>query len=68
MRRQKIETEVKKNWWVIAAVFVCNLISTIPAYFLSGTPSVVATLVVIVITTGLGYFMLTRVITKTWLD
>ena len=68
MSRRTIEEEVKKNWPLIATVGACNLLSTIPAYFLSGIPSVVVTLAFVAITTVLSYFMITRVITITLLD
>ena len=66
--RRNFEREVKKNWPLIATVGACNLLSAIPAYFLSGIPSVVFTLAFVTITTVLGYFMITRVITITLLD
>ena len=44
---------------------ICNLISTVPAYALSGIPSVVATVIFNLLSTAIGYFAITRVITIT---
>ena len=63
-----MEMEVRKHWPLIVTVGVCNLISTIPAYFLNGAAGVIVTLLFVVTATVLGYFMITRVITITLLD
>jgi hypothetical protein len=43
MTRRRIEEEVRKNWPLIAVLVICDLISIIPAYALSGIQSVAAT-------------------------
>jgi uncharacterized membrane protein YfcA len=67
-KRQTIEENVRKHWPLIAAYIAFFLLSMILSYFLSGIPSVISTFVFGVILTVLGYYMITKVITKTWLD
>jgi hypothetical protein len=62
---QRLEEEIRKNWRLIVVLIACNLISMIPAYFLSGWASVAATLFFIIVSTVLGYYAITRVITIT---
>jgi RNA polymerase subunit RPABC4/transcription elongation factor Spt4 len=65
MTLQRIEVEIKRNWPLIAVLSIGDLISTIPAYFLSGWASVTVTLAFIVFSTIVGYYAITRVITVT---
>ena len=65
MTIQRLQTEVKKNWPFIATLIVCNLLSAVPAYFLNGLASVAVTVVFILLSTVLGYYAITRVITIT---
>jgi hypothetical protein len=62
---RKMTTEVKKNWPLIAILVLCDLASTIPAYFLSGLTSVAVTVFFIILSTILGYYAITRVIAIT---
>jgi uncharacterized membrane protein YvbJ len=62
---QKIRREIVKNWSLIVVLVMCDLISIIPAYFWSGWPSVGATVFFILLSTGLGYFAITRMVTIT---
>jgi predicted RNA-binding Zn-ribbon protein involved in translation (DUF1610 family) len=61
----RFQTEVKKNWPLIATLIVCNLLSVFPAYFLNGWASVAATVFFSLLLTVLGYYAITRVITIT---
>jgi hypothetical protein len=62
MMFHRLQTEVKKNWPLIAILIVFNLLSVFPAYFLSGWASVAATVFFILLSTVLGYYAITRVI------
>jgi hypothetical protein len=62
MTLQRIEEEFKKNWALIAVLTVGDMVSTVPAYFLSGWTSVAVTLAFIVFSTIVGYYALTRVV------
>jgi hypothetical protein len=62
---RKFEKEMKKNWPLILVLFVGNLLSAVPAYFLSGWSSVTVTLLSNVFFTFVGYYAITRVITIT---
>jgi hypothetical protein len=62
---RKIEEEIKKNWPLIAVLVLGDVVSTIPAYFLSGWASVAVTVLFIVFSTVVGYFAITRVINIT---
>jgi predicted RNA-binding Zn-ribbon protein involved in translation (DUF1610 family) len=53
---------IKKNRPFIAVLALGDLISTIPAYFLSGWASVAVTLLFIVASTVVGYYAITRVV------
>jgi hypothetical protein len=57
--------EIKKNWPLIAVLALCDLLSTVPAYFLSGFLSVAVTVFFILFSTIVGYYAITRVITIT---
>jgi hypothetical protein len=61
----KLEEEIYKNWPLLFVLIICDLISVVPAYFLSGVPSVAVTVFFIILSTVLGYFAITRVITIT---
>jgi hypothetical protein len=65
MTIQRLETEVRKNWPLIITLVICSLISLVPAYFLSGLASVGVTFFFIILSTVLGYYAITRVITIT---
>jgi hypothetical protein len=65
MTIQRLETEVRKNWRLIIILVACDVISVIPAYFLSGWASVGITVFFIILSTVLGYYAITRVITIT---
>ncbi len=62
---RKLEIEIKKNWPLIVVLVVCDLLSVIPAYYLSGWASVAVTVFFIILSTVLGYYAITRVITIT---
>jgi len=53
---QKLEVEMRKNWPLIAVLAFGDLVSTIPAYCLSGWQSVAVTLAFIVGSTIVGYY------------
>jgi len=59
---RKIEKEIKKNWPLITVLVLGDVVSTIPAYFLSGWASVAVTVLFIIFSTVVGYFAITRVI------
>jgi hypothetical protein len=65
MTIQRLEEEVRKNWPLIITLVACDLISVIPAYFLSGWASVAITVLFIILSTALGFYAITRVITIT---
>jgi predicted RNA-binding Zn-ribbon protein involved in translation (DUF1610 family) len=65
MTIHRLQTEVKKNWPLIATLIVCDLLSVFPAYFLNGWASVAVTVFFILLSTVLGYYAITRVITIT---
>ncbi len=65
MTRRKFEQELKKNWSLIVVLVALDLFSMIPAYFLSGWQSVVVSLLFVVLSTAIGYYAITRVITIT---
>jgi hypothetical protein len=60
-----LREEVKRNWPLIATLIVCDLLSLFPAYFLNGLASVAVTVFSILLSTVLGYYAITRVITIT---
>jgi hypothetical protein len=62
---QSTKEEIRKNWPLIVVLILGDLVSTTPAYFLSGWTSVAATLGFIVFSTIVGYYAITRVITTT---
>jgi hypothetical protein len=62
---QRLQAEVKKNWPLIATLIACDLLSVFPAYFLNGWASVAVTVFFILLSTVLGYYAITRVITIT---
>ena len=62
---RRIRTEIKKNWRLITVLIICDVLSTIPAYFLSGWWSVLVTVLFILFSTVVGYFAITRMITIT---
>jgi hypothetical protein len=62
MNIQRITEELKKNWLLILVLLGGDMVSTIPAYFLSGWASVLVTLGFIVFSTIVGYYAITRVI------
>ena len=62
---QRLQTEVKKNRPLVALLIVCNLLSAVPAYFLNGWASVAVTVFFILLSTVVGYYAITRVITIT---
>jgi hypothetical protein len=62
---RKTEEEIRRNWRLIVVLIMGDIISTIPAYFMSGWASVAATLVFIAFSTIVGYYAITRVITTT---
>jgi hypothetical protein len=61
----RLREELKKNWPLIAVLVLGDVLSTIPAYFLSGLASVGVTLLFIVFSTAVGYYAITRVIRVT---
>jgi hypothetical protein len=65
MSWKKIEKTVVKNWPVLLILVVLQLISTIPGYFLSGWTSVSVTRVFVVVTSVVGFFAVTMMITIT---
>jgi hypothetical protein len=65
MSIQRVTEEIRKNWPLIVVLVVCDLISMIPAYFLNGWKSVGTTVFFILLSTAIGYFAITRVITIT---
>jgi hypothetical protein len=65
MTTRKLERELKKNWPLILLLICIDLFSMIPAYFLSGWLSVVASLFFVLLSTAIGYYAITRVITIT---
>lgn len=60
---ERIKTEIKKNWPLITLLIISYFLSTIPAYFLSGWWSVLATVLSILFSTVVGYYAITRLIT-----
>ena len=63
---RKIEMAVKKDWKLICILIVMNLISVGLPYLLPpGLPSLIATVVITVASTILGYFAITKVVTIT---
>lgn len=65
MTIQRLETEIRKNWLLVVVLVLCDVVSIIPAYFLSGWASVAATVFFIMLSTVLGYYAITRVVTIT---
>lgn len=65
MTIRKIETEIKKNWVLLVILVLCDVVSVVPAYFLSGWASVAVTVLFILFSTVIGYYAITRVITIT---
>ena len=63
MTIRKIKQEVKKNWPLLVILVLCDVISVVPAYFLSGWASVIVTVFFIILSTVLGYYAITKVIT-----
>ena len=60
-----VKKELQKNWGLLVILIGCDVVSTVPAYFLSGWASVVVTVFFIFLSTFLGYLAITRVITIT---
>ena len=56
---QRLQTEMEKNWPLIAALIACNLLSAIPAYFLNGWASVAVTVIFVLLSAVLGYYAIT---------
>jgi uncharacterized membrane protein YvbJ len=65
MTIRKLETEIKKNWVLLVILILCDVVSVVPAYFLSGWASVAVTVLFILFSTVIGYYAITRVITIT---
>ena len=65
MTIRKLETEIRKNWPLLVVLVGCDVVSVVPAYFLSGWASVAVTVFFIILSTVLGYFAITRVVTIT---
>lgn len=65
MTIRKIETEIKKNWVLLVILVLCDVVSVVPAYFLSGWASVAVTVLFILFSTVIGYYAITQVITIT---
>jgi len=65
MTIRKMEMEIKKNWPLVVILVLCDVVSVVPAYFLSGWASVAVTVFFIVLSTVLGYYAITRVVTIT---
>jgi len=65
---RRFEEELRKNWPLIGVLAVGDALSTIPAYFLSGWASVAVTLAFIVVSTLVGYYAVTRVVTITIIE
>ena len=61
----RLRKEAQKNWPLVLVLVLINLASVIPAYFLSGLPSVLITIGCIISSTVIGYYAITRVITIT---
>jgi len=62
---RRIEEEIRKNWPLLTVLIACDVLSVVPAYFLSGWASVAITVFFIALSTVLGYYAITRVITIT---
>ena len=62
MTMRRLEEEIKRNWPLITVLALGDLISTIPAYFLSGWASVAVAFGFVFFSTIVGYFAVTRVI------
>jgi hypothetical protein len=61
-----ITKAIKKNWWVIAFYVVINASGVVAAYFLTAPwLSVAASLGVAIVSTVVGYFMMSQVVTIT---
>jgi hypothetical protein len=65
MTIRKMETEIRKNWLLMLVLVMCDVVSVVPAYFLNGWASVAVTVFFIILSTVLGYYAITRVITIT---
>jgi hypothetical protein len=65
MTIQTLRTEIEKNWLLVVILVLCDVVSVVPAYFLSGWASVALTVFFIVLSTAFGYFAITRVVTIT---
>jgi hypothetical protein len=65
MTIRRVETEIRKNWLLVVVLVLCDVVSIIPAYLLRGWPSVAATIFFIFLSTVLGYYAITRVVTIT---
>jgi hypothetical protein len=55
---RKLEEEIKKNWALVLVLVLGDVLSTVPAYFLSGFWSVAVT--VLFISVFYGYWLLRR--------
>jgi hypothetical protein len=65
---RRFEEEIRKNWPLIGVLAFGDLLSTIPAYFLNGWASVAVTLLFIMVSTIVGYYAVTRVVTITIIE
>ena len=65
MTIRKMETEIRKNWLLVVVLVLCDVVSVVPAYFLNGWASVAVTIFFITLSTVLGYYAITRVVTIT---
>lgn len=67
-RRLRTEKATVANRKLLAVLIAIVIAPCVPGYFLSGWLSVLTTLVFGVVSVFVGYFAITRVITKTYLD
>jgi hypothetical protein len=61
MTIDRLREEIEKNWLWIVVTLAFDVASILGAFFLSGIPSVVATMAAILITTVTGYRAVTKV-------
>ena len=62
-----IAKTVAKNWWLIVLYLAINLVSIFVGAYILTVPwlSVSVSILVLLFTTWVGYFMMTKVVTKT---
>jgi len=62
MSGHQIVEEMRRDWRYVLLLIAVVLVSGIPAYFLSGWPSVVVSWIFSIVSAWVGYYTLTKVL------